>query len=228
MPRLLTMSTIVTRAKRRADKENDDHISTAEWKALISEVYGADVYSVVAQPGTRYFEYLATLTTTGAAYVEEPDDLLSVLRLDYVATSTDRRQLFQAMPGEEPKFAALSTNEPLRYSLIDDRIYLFPTPSTGLTLEMRYIPQPPDLGDYDDADLVDVVSPDGEACLIWGVAALALGKSKQDASFAVTKTEAHKAKLQEWAAERIIGEASRRIAIDVDESALRHSGDYYP
>jgi hypothetical protein len=227
MPRLLSMSTLVTRCKRRADKEFDDHISDAEWKALISEVYAADVYSVVALPGARYFEYLATLTTTGAAYVEEPDDLLSVIRFDYVASSTDRRQLFQAMPGEEPAYAAVSSSEPVRYSLIDDRIYLFPTPRTGLTLELRYIAQPPELGAYADGDNVDVVTPDGEACLIWGVAALAKSKSAQDSSMHVAKAEKHRENLELWAANRMLGEAPRRIAVDVDAPG-RDAGDYYP
>jgi hypothetical protein len=226
MPRLLEMGTIVERAQQRADKVNDDHIEAAEWKSLVSEVYGTEVYSIVAETAHRYFEYTASLTTTGAAYVEEPDDLYSVVRVDYVASATDRRQLIRIMPSEEPPLASLSGTEPIYYAIIDDRIYLYPTPSTGRTVEMKYIPQPPDLTDYADDDLVDVVTPDGEAVLVWGVAALARAKASQDVQLHTAKSQAHREKLLEWAAERSIGDSNRRVAADDPMLFLRDPGDY--
>lgn len=214
MPRLIEMGTLVERCQQRADKVNDDHVSAAEWRALISEVYGSDIFSTVAETGYRYFEYVASITTTGAAYVSEPDDHLETIRLDYVASTTDRRQLHQVMPGEEPKLASLTGTEPVYYALIDDRIYLYPTPVSGLTLEMRYVPQPPDLSTYADSDPVDVVSPDGEACLVWGVAALARAKASQDVTLHLAKSERHKEALQLWAARR--GASLRRVVTDID------------
>jgi hypothetical protein len=76
VPRLIEMGDLILRCKQRADKVGDDHIGgddVSEWHRLISEVYGADIYSVVAESAGRYFEYKATLTTTGVAYVAEPD-----------------------------------------------------------------------------------------------------------------------------------------------------------
>jgi hypothetical protein len=214
MPRLITMGTLVTRCKNRADKANSDHVS--EWKELIHEVYGADIYNVVAETAGRYFETLATLTTSGAAYVSEPADHLSTVRVDYVASSTDRRQLHRIMPGEEAKLAGLTGGEPIYYSLIDDRIYLWPTPPTGKTIEMRYIPQSPDISAYADATNVDVINAAGEACLIWTVAALARAKAAQDVTLHLAMAEKYKAELRNWAAERSIGDANRRTVTDID------------
>lgn len=216
MPRLVEMGTLITRAQLLADKENDDHISSAAWRLFAHLVYNADVYSTVESTGLRYFEYEETLTTTGAAYVSEPDDHGKTVRLDHVASATDVRQLHQVMPGEEARLASLTGTEPVYYAAIDDRIYLYPTPSSGLTLKLRYIPQPPDLTTYADDDLIDVVSPDGEACLTWGMAAMAKARASQDASLHLAKQAEHRQKLLEYAAERSMTQPQRRTVTDID------------
>lgn len=227
MPRLITMGTLVTRCKQRADKVNDDHVGDAEWKELISEVYGTDVYSVVAETGGRYFETATTLTTSGAAYVSEPSDLLSLVRVDYVVNTTDRRQLHRIMAGEEARLATLTGSEPIYFSLVDDRIYLWPAPASGLSIEVRYIPQATDLAAAADGTNVDVITSDGEACLLWGVAALARAKASQDVTLHIQKAETHRARLQAWAAERSIGDANRRVVSDVDPLFDTYdAGDY--
>jgi hypothetical protein len=56
MPRLIEMGDLIRRCQQRADKVGDDHIGgddTTEWHSLISEVYGADVYCVVAESAGR-------------------------------------------------------------------------------------------------------------------------------------------------------------------------------
>lgn len=213
MPRRIAMSTLVTRCQQRADKVGDDHLT--EWNSLISEVYAADVFSVVAGTGLRYFEYVVTLTTTGAAYVSEPDDHLSTIRLDYVDSSGRHIEVEPINVDEEGKLAGLpaSADRAYYYTLVDDRIYLYPTPPTGQTYEMLYIPQSPDLNDYAADDLVDVVTPDGEACLYWGVALLARAKASQDVALHMRKHEQHRTRLQEWAAERSLTQMQTR-AVD--------------
>jgi hypothetical protein len=225
MPRRIAMSTLVDRCKKRADKENDDHIETAEWQSLISEVYGADVHSVVSEVGLRYFEYTETLTTTGAAYVSEPDDHLSTVRLDYVDASGIRTELSPIEHHEQTMFSGV-TGTARFYAFVDDRIYLYPTPPTGQTYELLYIPQPPDLSEYADDDIIDVVTPDGEACLVWGVAALARNKASQDNQLHFGKQEVHRNRLQAWAADRLITQMSRRGAVDEYPGRNYLEGDY--
>lgn len=213
MPRRFTMSDLVVKCQRRADKENDDHIAAAEWKALISEQYG-DVYSVVAGTGMQYFQHTSTIATTGASYYDEPADHLSTVALDRIVDSAGtRRSLQEIMAQERARFAGRSGSEARVFALVDDRIYLYPTPPSGQTYELLYIPQPPDLGSYADADVVDLVTPDGEAFLVWGVAVKALSKGEGDVRLALAERDAARGRLLEWAAERSINEP-RRIIVD--------------
>lgn len=215
MPRLIEMGDLIRRCQQRADKVGDDHIGgddTAEWHSLISEVYGADVYCVVAESAGRYFEYKSTLTTTGVAYVDEPADCLALMGLDYV-DSAGRHYPLQPLEVQEEAFyvGASSGSRALYYTLVDDRIYLYPLPPTGQTYEIQYVPQPPDLATFDSDDCVDVVTPAGEACLIWGVAALALAKAKQDASFHTQQHEKYRERHNEWAVSRMLTEPHRQV-----------------
>jgi hypothetical protein len=218
MPRNLTMGDVLLRCQQRADKVGDDHIGgddTAEWQRLISEVYG-DLFSVVAETGLRYFEYTATLTTDGTAYVDEPADMLSTIRLDYVPTTGQRRELAELMQAEQPAMSNQIGTEARAYALVDDRIYLYPTPPTGQTYELLYIPQAPDLSTFASDDCIDVVNSYGEAFLIWGVAALALTKAKQDASQCFAMQDQYRERLSDWAVSRAFSNPRRRIVTDID------------
>lgn len=204
MPRLIRMGDLLARSKKRADKKTDDHILDPEWRSIMNEVYGADVFSVVAGTGYRYFEKSASLVTTGAAYVSEPGDHLSTVRLDYIEPGGRHLELDLLNVEDEGVRSGMSSgaDRAYGYTAVDDRIYLYPTPPTGQTYELRYVFQPPDLGTFDDDMCVDVVTPDGEACLVWGTAAIAQGIAKQGVELALKQHEKHRTRLMEWAAER--------------------------
>ncbi len=217
MPRLIEMGTLILRCQQRADKFGDDHIGgsdSAEWHRLISEVYGADVFQVVADTGLRYFETTATLTTTGAAYVSEPSNIAKVIRLDYIDSASKRHKVQPAGSHQQVWLDALTGDTALYFAVVDDRVYLYPLPATGQTYEMLYIPQAPDLSGYASDACVDVVSADGVACVIWGVAALAKVKASQDASLHLQKQAEHRHRLEGWAADRLIAYAQSRPAAD--------------
>ncbi len=219
MPRLVEMGTLILRCKQRADKVNDEHLGgsdadTAEWHRLISEVYGADVFQVVADTGLRYFETTATLTTTGAAYVTEPTNLAKALRLDYIDGST-RHELQPIGSSDQAALASLTGTVAIFFAVVNDRVYLYPTPATGQTYEMLYIPQAPDLSGYASDACVDVVSADGEV------------KASQDATIFLQKQEQHRDRLQGWAADRLIAYAGVRPAADEYAERFGHEeGDY--
>ncbi len=221
------MSDLITRCKRRADREFDTHIGDPEWKALISEQYG-DLFSVIADAGLRYFEQTATLTSTGIAYVAEPDDHLSTVRLDYLVDGVvtgKRRSLTEIMPQEEPYLAGQSAGDSYYFTVADDRIYLYPTPATGKKFELVYIPQPTDLSAYADDDIVDLVTPDGEAFLIWGVAVKALAKSESDVRLAMSERDAARQRMFEWATLRAFNQPRRRFIADVPDMYM-DEGDW--
>lgn len=230
MPRLIEMGTLKLRCQQRADKVNDDHIGvsdTSEWLRLISEVWGADVFQVVADTGLRYWETTATLATTGIAYVAEPASMAKVLRLDYMETATTRRAVQPVGSQDQVWLSALTGTVARFFAVVDDRIYLYPTPASGQDYEILFIPQAPDLSGYASDACVDVVSADGEACVIWGVAALAKIKASQDASIFLQKQAEHRDRLQGWAADRLIAYAGVRPAADeYSERFGQEEGDY--
>jgi hypothetical protein len=222
MPRLVEMGTLVTRCQQRCDLEGESHVSAAEWLALISESYG-ELFSIVAGSGLRYFERSATLTSDGNAYVDEPSAIQSLLGLWYAPSSGRRHKLRPIQPQELGQYAG-NTGTARRYELIDDRIYLYPTPPTGQDYEIRYIPQAPDLSEYASDECVDVVTAEGMAFLIWCTAVKALSKSETDVRLAMAERDRMAEKVLDWAINRMMLEPQRTIAdhdddCDEDEGA---------
>lgn len=216
MPRSVEIGTLVTRCKRRADKENDDQIAAAEWLALISEAYG-ELFSLVAGSGLRYFERSATLTTTGVAYVAEPTAIQSLVGLWYAPTDGRRVRVRMLQAQELDRWAGVSGSQAERFELIDDRIYLYPTPPTSQTYEIRYIPQAPDLSGFASDDCVDVITAEGEAFLIWGVTVKALSKSESDVRLAMAERDRLAGRVLDWAINRMMLDPQRVIADHDDE-----------
>ncbi len=227
MPRRYAMSTLRTRCQQRCDLENSGHIATAEWNALISEQYG-DLFSTVAETGLRYFETESTITTTGAASYDEPADHYGGVGIDRIVdpVSGRRYQLQEIMAQERARWSGM-TGDASVFALVDDQIYLYPRPPSGQTYKVLYIPQPPDLTSYADGDIIDIVTPDGEAFLTWGVAVKALAKSESDPSLALAEREAARGRLTEWAQLRGFN-SPRRVVTDDDMFAYRsyQQGDW--
>lgn len=221
MPRRYILSDLRTRCQRRADLENSEHISTAEWNALISEVYG-EAYEIVAGTSLRYFETTSSITATGADSYDEPATHGKTVGLDRVNSDDTRFSLIPLMPGDRSKFAG-QTGDALEYAIVDDQIFLYPNPTSG-SYELLYIPQPPDLTTFADDDYIDVVCIYGEAFLIWGTVVKALAKSESDVRLAMAERDRAAQKLMEWAAERDANEPRRRVVDDEYET----SGGYMP
>lgn len=203
MPKRLTMGSLVTLCKQRADKENDDHISSAEWKSLISEQFG-ELWMHVSETGLRYFETSTTITANGSTGYTEPTDHLSTVGISRVDSSGRETPLDPLMSQDEPLFRG-TTGDARRWTLVDDSLRLYPTPSSG-TYKWYYIPQPTDLSAYADADVVDVVSPLGLAYLLWGVCVKAKSKSESDVRLAMAERERLKEEVIVWAANRALTE----------------------
>lgn len=216
MARLIEMGTLIELCQQRADKENDDHIANTEWRTLIDESYG-ELFEAVAETGLRYFEKVGTLTSTGAAYVAEPTDVLSTIGLDYVLGSGERRPLKEIMIHERAKWAGRTGSYATEFAIVDDRIYLYPTPPTGQTYELLYVYQPPDLSAFDDDDCVDVVTPSGRDFIVWNTAVKAAAKSETDAQLALVERDNAKKRLVEWAVKRMLTQPRRQHVEDAEQ-----------
>ncbi len=216
MPRIYTMETLRTRCQQRCDQENSSFISDAEWNALISEQYG-DLWSVVAETGLRYFETSTTITADGSASYDEPTDHYSTIAVTRVMDSAGREcSLTPAGHQQEVNLRGL-TGDAQFWTLVDDQLCLYPRPSSG-TYKWYYLQQPTDLVDYADDDTVDVVTPDGESFLIWGVAVKALAKGEGNVQLALAEREASRERLLVWAANRVISEHRQRFNPEADSS----------
>lgn len=214
MPRRLTMSDLVTRCQRRADMENDPSISTAEWYALVSEMYG-ELYTLVVDAGWEYFESTHTYTSDGTNILTETSDHFATVQLAYLvdATTGRYRALRQLGPQERILRSGISAAvHATSFAMVDDKIYLYPTPPSGQTYEMRYVPQPPDLTTYAGTDLVDVVVPDGEALMCWGVAVKALSKSESDVTVAMRERDEARQRFDDACRLRAQDSMRRRIS----------------
>lgn len=194
--------------------EGQESISTAEWKAMISTSY-AELYSLVAETGMRYFEATETITSTGAASYAAPAAMMSTVGVDYIVNSTtdERRSLFEIMPQERNIYRGLS-GEAVAYELAGTSLYLHPKPPTGQVYKWIYVPQPTDYSSSADGTSIDVVTPDGEAFLIWAVAVQAKEKDGTDSSVARAERELARERVLQWATLRAMHDARRRMVDD--------------
>lgn len=210
---------------RRADKEFDEHIEPAEWAAFMSEVYG-ELYAVVCDAGDQYFATSGTITATGADSYDEFDDHLSTLAFFRVTDASGRLMPLEKIEVQERHMYAGETGDASAYELIDNLVYFYPNPTSG-TYKLFYIPQPPDLTSYADADLLDVVNTHGEAFLMYGVAALAKAKAEEDPRFYLDQKERAKEGLRDWAINRSFHDPHRRQTSDFDLADRPYRpGDY--
>jgi hypothetical protein len=223
MPRRYAMSDLVTRCQRRADKENDDHIASAEWKSIISEAYG-ELCTEVSGTGLRYFETSYSFPADGSTSYDEPAAHLSTVAVTRVDSSGREWPLDELMHQEEA-YLRSQTGDARYWTLVDDQLFLYPKPSSG-TYCWYYIPQPTDLASYADADIVDVVSPHGEAFLIWSVVVKAKAKSEEDVRLAVQEREAARARLIEWATLRAL-ESRRPFVRDAVDAIGSDDADWW-
>lgn len=207
MARTFTLVTLVGRAKQRCDMEGQELISDSEWKGYISTAY-ADLVGTVAETGLRHFEDTEDYTGDGTADYALPADHLSTIAVDFV-NGTQRRELFELMAQERNMYAGV-TGEAQAYAVIGSNLYLYPTPASG-TYRLTYVPQPTDLSSSADATAVDVVSPDGEAFLLWHVAVQALAKEGSDTSLARQEREEARIRLANWASLRSLHSSRRRV-----------------
>lgn len=212
MSRLVLMSDLVLRCQRRADREGDTTIATPEWKSLISEQYG-HLYSCVVKSGMRYFESTSTITATGATTYSLPADTDSIIGVDRVVNPTTGQtyQLDELMIQERNAFGGTS-GDAVAYSIVGQNVVLYPRPLTG-TYTLFYVPQSTDISSLPDTSTVDVVTADGEAFLIWGVAVKAIAKLREDPSLAISERNAAEERFVEDVNLRALANPRRRVVM---------------
>lgn len=225
MPRRQTMGVWVDRFEQAAQMAGDDSVTPEMWKWWASMIYGELAAEVDLGALDRYFETSTTITATGAASYDEPEDHFSTVRLVRVVDS-EEQPVRKLRRGEEAAYKGL-TGDAIGYALVDDQLFLYPNPSSG-TYKWYYVQQPTDLSNYADADIVDVVCPAGEAFFVWGVVAIALAQQKQDPRFALEQKEQARSRLPFEAGNRNGSEVSSRGPIVDDDGDATYGPDGWP
>lgn len=252
MPRKFTVGELVKRGRQRADMENSARVSDGEWRGLLSSAY-ADLHSILAASGMRYFEavHIITVGTTGTVsdsiasegvagaltskrpattgrgtHYQLPDDFLTSIGVDRVVSTTtgERRELTEMMMQERNLYAGATGTESVAYEIAGNILTLMPAPATAQVYELVYVPQPFDYSAASDLAKVDVVTPDGEQFLIWYMAVLALAKEESDTQVAREERERARSRVEEWATLRALISPRRRFV--AEDQRYYESGDW--
>lgn len=206
--RCFKLGYLIDMAKKRSDMENSDLLDSTEWAMNASEVYG-ELMENVTLGNPRYRETEFEIIADGQADYELPDDFLTVLGVDYCSSPNDRRQLRMLQALERNTYSGVSQSEARGFAFLDSKIRLYPTPPAGQKYVMIYAPHPVRLECQGNNYNVDVVAPNGEKFMIYGMAELALIKEEsfQAAQYCNAKVGEAKTAIQEWAGEQYIIEA---------------------
>jgi hypothetical protein len=221
MPRLVTVDALVLACQQQVDLENHAVIERPEWLSYISRAYG-ELWTIVFESGLQYFETSQQFVIAGTNQLAEPANLLSAVSLVYFDPSGVERELRQLQPQERSRATHLCGGIGVGYgaarfyALVDDKIYLYPTPPAGQTYELRYVPQSPDVTGYAGDACLDVVTPDGHDFLIWSVAVRACGKTEADPLLATREREGARARFAESVRLRALT-SPRRIVVDYED-----------
>ena len=209
-----TVGQIVELAQRRADKETDDHVDTAEdWKPYLSEMYG-ELHAAVADTGARYFETEATITATGASSYSLPSDHLATVGVDRTDSAGNRWPLAELMVQERHLFGG-RTGDAWLFAFTGTSIVLYPTPSSG-SYKHLYVPQPTDYSAASNSTEVDLLNTHGLSFVLWGMAALALHRGDDNQQRALMERDAAKERLIEAAVRRALTMPKRRQVTETD------------
>lgn len=219
--------------------EGSGFVKDPELKSYLSTAW-AEHYSYLVQSGGRYFEKTQTIASadlqtagdnsdSGGSYVEIPDDYLSTIGVDR-KEGEHWYELEESMTQERNLMSWADLSRAGWWATINERLYLYPAPSSGQTYRHVYIPQPQQLDSVDDTVKLNVVTPDGEAFLIWSVVADVLAKEESDTGHAVTHRERARERVQEWASLRALHNPRRPQVRDPYwdfSSRARFGGEYY-
>lgn len=206
------MGDLMTRALRRADLPiTGGPFTLPEVKALVSEQYG-HLYSNVVQAGLRYFEATPpqTITADGSASYPLPDDHDCTIGIDRVVDGAGRTEQLDELMIQERNYYSAQAGDACYYSVVGQSIVLFPTPTSGTYLHL-YVPQAPDISALGDTDEVDVVTADGEAFLIYGVAVKLSVKTEADLRAMITERDAAEVRFNRDVGARAFVNPRRRV-----------------
>lgn len=217
MARTVTLSAIRTRCKERADMENSNFISDAEWNRMIDQAH-TDLWDelVLADP-ERYAAY-QTLTGDGSTTdFACASDYYGTIRVDWRVDNSDG--IYEEVPrvfgAEANRFNHSDSGVPSGWHPVYNTstpttpmIRILPPPENGDTLRHVYTVAPSTLSD--DADTLDGVSG-WEEYVVLKVVIRALNKEESNTAPHERDLAAMQVRLESMKEARSINQAGRVI-----------------
>jgi hypothetical protein len=205
------MVTLIARCKRRAGLVGDNSIPDTDWQEAISEMYG-ELHGIVADAGGRYYETEASITATGASSYTLPTDHLATIGIDRITSTTGGREPLDEIMMQERHLYAGQTGNGSFFAIVGQTIEMYPRPGSG-TYKHLYIPQAADLSLVGPTTDVDLVTPDGESFLLYGVAVKIRSRSESSVEVEMIERDKAEGRLRSWAQQRSYITPRRQVEV---------------
>ena len=209
--RLIQMTIAIARCKRRAGLEGDGSVTDADWQEAISEMYG-ELHGIVADAGGRYYETEASIAANGASSYALPTDHLATIGIDRITSTTGARDPLDEIMMQERHLYAGQTGDASYFAIVGQTLELYPKPASG-TYKHLYIPQAADLSSVGGSTTFDVVTPDGEAFLLYGVAVKIRSRSESSVEVEMIERDKAEGRLRSWAQQRSFITPRRQVEV---------------
>ena len=213
MARNFTLIELITKGRRRCDQENRDLLSAAEWKEEASTVK-AEFEGELMESGMRMFEKTDAISSvSGTQTYAVPADFNKMVGVDYLQSDGQRLELEPLLAQERNVFTGTTASGwSVAYELIGYDLKLWPTPAGSQTYYVVYVPQPTDVSNAPDSEVIDVVIPAGEQFFTWSLALAGAVKEESDqVPYIERKIEQYRQRLRTWATEREMYTPKRRF-----------------
>lgn len=209
----VTLATLRTRAKTRADMTNSSFLADSEWNSFINSSLD-DLYDLLIQKfGDDYYLSESALTTiAGTQNYALPADFYKLVEVDLTVngfTQPLKRWEFKERGGIQQLVATGSTVP--RYRLVGSNLRLYPVPVAVQTGTIYYVPVRTQLV----ADGDPISFPGGwEDYAVLDAAIKALNKEESDVSALVQERNQMIARIEAAASNRDTGNPARVIDLD--------------
>lgn len=223
MASTVALSVLRTRAKQRADMENSSFVSDAEWLSYIN-ASAAWLYDLLVKAYDEDYYLTSTTFTTSTATSYSLDDDLDLtdfykLRgVSIVPATGEELPLKRYTFGDRGRTNNLYSSSrlgrsALRYRLSGRNIELKPTPQSGQTIKLWYIPSiTPLVGDTTTIDGIN----GWEEFVVINAAIMALNKEESDVTALTQQLQIYLDRIETMAEDRDVGEPARVTDVQRD------------
>lgn len=219
-PGIVTLQALRTLAQQRANFENSQFITDAEWNSYINNSQKELYDLLIGAYGEDYFAASpVTFQTDGVtAFYDLPDGTLysnapafyKLLGVDLILAPGQNGSAITIKPFQfsernrytVPNFQSFYGVTNLRYRIFGNQLWLNPIPSAGQSIQLWYLPAPPNM--TNDSDTFNAVAG-WEEYIVVDSAIKAKDKEQADTSVLMAQKQALLVRIQNMAQNRDAG-----------------------